>query len=75
MSMKLSFHIDKEYEEDLLDLGVLYKQSPLETNAFVCSFDLDDDDGDVLINSLRQDELAEFFGLESEGCIYMEVEE
>jgi hypothetical protein len=71
--MKLIIHVDKEYEENLLDADLAYTQSELDPNAFVVSIPLEADD-DVLIESLQCDELVEFFGISSEGVVYTEVE-
>jgi hypothetical protein len=71
--MKLIIHVDKEYEEDLLDADLAYTQSELDPNAFVVSIPLEADD-DVLIESFQCDELVEFFGISSEGVVYTEVE-
>lgn len=71
--MKLIIHVDKEYEEDLLDADLAYTQSELDPSAFVVSIRLEAHD-DVLIESLQCDELVEFFGISSEGVVYTEVE-
>lgn len=72
--MNLIIHVDKEYEEDLLDADLAYSQSEYDANAFVVRIPLEDDDDDVLVESLQQDELVEFFGISSEGVVYTEVE-
>ena len=71
--MKLIIHVDKEYEEDLIDADLAYSQSDYDSNAFVVRIPLEEDD-DVLVESLHQDELVEFFGISSEGVVYTEVE-
>lgn len=72
--MNMIIHVDKEYEDELLDLGLPYSQSSFDCNAFTVTIPLESDD-ETLIESLHQDELVEFFGLSSEGVVYTEIQE
>jgi len=72
--MNMIIHVDKEYEDELLDLGLPYSQSTFDCNAFIVTIPLESDD-ETLVESLHQDELVEFFGLSSEGVVYTEIQE
>jgi len=72
--MNMIIHVDKEYEDELLDLGLPYSKSSFDCNAFTVNIPLESDD-ETLIDSLHHDELVEFFGLSSEGVVYTEIQE
>lgn len=73
--MKLTFHLNNEAEDNLLDIGqdfTFVKDD--EDGHIVTVFDVEDDD-EVLLESLSNEDLCEFLGIDSEYFIYMEVGE
>lgn len=63
--MSIVFFLNSEAEENLLDLGIPFDEIG---TGIVAEVTLEDDD-DVLIESLSPDELAEFFGIDSENVV------
>jgi predicted ATP-grasp superfamily ATP-dependent carboligase len=66
-TLTVIFHVDSAYVEDLEDLDfkvTASQEDPGAVAVIVAGVD------EVLIESLQDDELAEFFGIPSEGLIY-----
>ena len=61
------FTVDSDYAEELEDLDYKVEPSTEDPGAIVV---IVPDADEVLLESLRDDELAEFFGIPSEGLIY-----
>jgi len=63
------FHVDSVYVEDMEDLDFKITSSQEDSGAVAVIVPEVDE---VLIESLQDDELAEFFGIPSEGLMYTE---
>lgn len=61
------FHVDSEYVGEMEDLDYKVTASQDDPNAVAVIVPEVDE---TLIESLQDDELAEFFGIPSEGLIY-----
>lgn len=71
--MKLIIHLNNSAEDNLLDLGCKYTAvKDGDDDHLVVTLPLEDDD-ELLLESLNNDELVEFFGIDSENLIYTEV--
>lgn len=66
MSNTVTFTMNSEYAEqaDIIDYYCDYDDENQYLNVYV------DDVDDVLINNMTDDELCEFYGLESEFLVY-----
>lgn len=69
----VTFTVDDEYEEDVFDTCFALCCTPLKV-ADTWTFTVMGLDA-TLVESLGPDELAEFFGLQSESVIAIEVED
>jgi len=72
--MKLTLTLNNEAKEDLLDIGQPFSFIKDDDDGhIVTTVELDDEEGDVLLESMTPDELVEFFGIDSEHLIYVEI--
>lgn len=67
MTYTVIFHVDSEYVGEMEDLEFKINSSQEDPGAVAVIVPEVDE---VLIESLQDDELAEFFGIPSEGLIY-----
>jgi hypothetical protein len=73
--MKLTIHLHNFAEENLLDIGQSFKfcKDDDDGRHIVTTIKFDEPDDEILLESLSPDELVEFFGIDSENLIYVEV--
>ena len=66
----IRFVLDSEAQENLLDLGLVSTEGP--DGTLLVTVQLEENE-EVLLESLSPAELAEFFGIDSELLIHLEV--
>jgi hypothetical protein len=72
--MKLTIHLHNDAEDNLLDIGQSFSFIKDDDDGHIETvFELEDEEGDVLLESMTPDELVEFFGIDSENLIYVEI--
>jgi hypothetical protein len=72
--MKLTIHLHNDAEDNLLDIGQPFTFCKDDDDGhIVTTIKFDEEDDEILMESLAPDELIEFFGIDSENLFYVEV--
>ena len=72
--MRMTIHLNNEAKYSLIEGGFNFSEvNDKEDGHLVVTLRLEDDD-ELLIDSLAHDELLEFFGIEPEFVIFVEVD-